>query len=97
MVQSPHQGFRAVSSVLFLEDGGVVVQWMDERVDVKNRGLLVQSHQMQIDPGEGGKDYKDEIEDVRDAVARLLNDALDDFASTKSPFELAREEGANEG
>lgn len=71
-----------VASIAFSEEGAVLVSYMETTTGVRNRGLLVQSHQLQIAPGEGGTDYGDEIEDVRDAILRLLRDALEDFANT---------------
>ncbi len=72
-----------VASVIFGEDGGVLVSFFQPTTDVRNRGLLVMARQLQIAPGEeGGADYRDEIEDVRDAVRRLLKDALEDFDTT---------------
>lgn len=71
-----------VSAVQFVEDGSVLVTYMDPGTDVRNRGLVIKTHQVHVKPGEGGKDYLDEIEDVRDAVKRLLRDALEDFDNT---------------
>lgn len=70
---------RVVSTVTFTEDGGIVINFMDPVGDVRNRDLLMMSHQILIGAGEGGRDYGDEIEEVRDAVDRLLTDALEDF------------------
>lgn len=75
---------RQVSSVTFLEDGSVVIVYMDPSSDVRNRGLVIQSHQIHIARGEGTKDYGDEIDDVDDAVKRLLDDALEDFLNTEA-------------
>ena len=75
-----------IGSVSFGEDGSVLITYMTMPTDVRNRGLLIGSHQIQISPGEAGKDYGDEIEDVRDAAGRLLADALEDFGNTE-PFE----------
>ncbi len=71
-----------IASVAFQADGSVIVTYMDAVQDERNRGLLVANHQIQIHPGEDGRDYADEIEDVRDAVKRLLADALNDFVET---------------
>lgn len=71
-----------VQSLSFLEDGSVAVTYMDSTTDVRNRELLVMHHQLLIRPGTQGKDYLDEIEDVRDAVKRLLDDALEDWQTT---------------
>lgn len=77
---------RTVASVQFVEDGSMVVVYMDAARDVRNRELLVMSHQLHIMPGRpGGHDYEDEIEDVRDAVKKLLNDALEDFEAPVHP------------
>lgn len=73
---------RAVDSVSFTPDGGVVISFLDPATDVRNRGLLTMGHQLVIQPGEGGRDYGDEVEDLRDAVRRLLDDAMNDWATT---------------
>ena len=75
----------AVASVQFLDDGSVLVAYMDTATDVRNRGLLIETHQLQVKPGKGGRDYGDEIEDVREAAVRLLKDAMEDFANTDPP------------
>ena len=71
-----------VASIVFSSEGPVLVTYMDEVQDIRNRGLLVQTHQIEIAPGDDGRDYGDEIQDVKDAVMRLLKDALEDFATT---------------
>ena len=73
-----------VASIAFSEEGAVLVSYMETSTGVRNRGLLVQTHQLQIAPGNGGADYGDEIEDVLDAILRLLRDALEDFATTEA-------------
>lgn len=77
----------AISTVTFIEDGSVLVTYMDPTTDVRNRGLVIKTHQVRVLPGQGGKDYEDEIEDIRDAVKRLLKEALEDFDHT-DPVEL---------
>jgi hypothetical protein len=74
---------RVVSSVQFIEDGSVVLVYMDPSSDVRNRGLVVQSHQIHIARGQDAKDYGDEIDMLVDAAKRLLDDALDDWESTE--------------
>lgn len=81
-----------IAGVSFLEDGSVIVTYMDAVQDQRNRGLLVANHQIQIHPGDDGRDYADEIEDVRDAVKRLLSDALQDFVNTLPASEEADNE-----
>lgn len=71
-----------IASVSFQMDDSVIITYMDAVQDERNGGLLVANHQIQVHPGEGGRDYGDEIEDVRDAVKRLLADALNDFVAT---------------
>ena len=73
-----------VASIAFSEEGAVLVTYMETTTAVRNRGLLVMSQQLQISPGDGGADYGDEIEDVREAILRLLRDALSDFATTEA-------------
>jgi len=73
---------RAVRSVEFLEDGSVLIVYMDPTTDVRNRNLLVHSHQLHVARGDTMKDYGDEIDDVTDAVKRLLDDALEDWNNT---------------
>lgn len=73
---------RVVSTVTFMEDGSVVIVYLDPSSDVRNRGLLVQSHQLHIGRGDDAKDYGEEIDDLNDAIKRLLDDALDDFVNT---------------
>jgi hypothetical protein len=70
-----------IASLVFTDEG-VLVTYMDPIGDVRNRGLLVRSMQMHIATGDGGKDYGEEIEDLKDAAGRLLVDALEDFQST---------------
>lgn len=72
---------RVVGSIAFSEEGPVLVSWM-EPTDVRNGGLLMMTKSMEIHPGEDGKDYGEEIEDVKDAIKRLLADALEDFEAT---------------
>lgn len=79
-----------VASIVFSSEGPVLVTYMDEVQDIRNRGLLMQTHQIEIVPGEDGRDYGDEIQDVKDAVKQLLKDALEDFATTL-PFDHANE------
>lgn len=69
---------RVVSSVIFTEEGGVILNFMDTEADVRNAEKLMMSHQLLVGASDG-RDYGDEIEDVRDAVNRLLADALEDF------------------
>lgn len=73
---------KVVNSIQFLDDGSVVLQFMDLSSDVRNKELLVMSHQLLVRPGDGGRDYEDEIEDVRDAARRLLDDVMQDWLST---------------
>lgn len=75
---------RQISTVSFLEDGSVVIVYMDPSQDVRNRGLVIQSHQVHIARGQGTKDYADEIDDVDDALKRLLDDALEDWHNTEA-------------
>lgn len=73
---------KVVNSIQFLDDGSVVLQFMDPATDVRNRELLVMGHQLLVRPGDGGRDYEDEIEDVRDAANRLLDDVMQDWLTT---------------
>lgn len=73
---------RVISSVTFMEDGSVVIVYMDPSSDVRNRGLVAVSHQAHIARG-GNQDYAQEIDDLNDAAVRLLNDALEDFDETE--------------
>lgn len=73
---------KIINTIQFLDDGAVVLTYLDPATDVRNRELLLASHQLCIRPGRGGRDYLDEIEDVRDAARRLLDDALEDWATT---------------
>lgn len=75
---------RVIASISFSEEGAVAITWMDVSTDVRNGGLLVASHQLLVNPGDGGKDYGDEIDAVRDAALGLLDDALEDFATTEA-------------
>lgn len=72
-----------VSTIQFAEDGSVLVTFMDTVEDIRNRGLVVQTHQVHVFPGKGGRDYGDEIEDIREAAKRLVKDAMDDFNHTE--------------
>lgn len=85
-----------VASVIFGDDGSVLVSYVDASTDVRNRGLLVKAHQLQISPGDGSKDYQDEIEDVRDAIMRLLHDALEDFSTLRPDEEIAANESSQQ-
>lgn len=71
-----------VSSLAFTEDGGVIINFMDVDADIRNTEKLMMSHQLLIGSSDG-RDYGDEIEDVRDAVNQLLADALEDFRAPK--------------
>lgn len=73
---------RVIDSISFAPDGAVVLSFLDTTTDVRNGELLLMSHQLIVRPGEGGRDYGDEIEDVREAAQRLLNDAMDDWNTT---------------
>lgn len=85
-----------IASVSFQVDGSVIITYMDAVQDERNRGLLLANHQIQVFPGEDGKDYGDEIEDVRDAVKRLLADALSDFVETPPASEDDNERSQND-
>lgn len=78
-----------IAGLDFGPEGSVVITYMDAVQDQRNRGLLTVQHTMQVLPGDGGKDYGEEIEDVRDAAMRLLRDALEDFAHTPPASEDA--------
>lgn len=73
---------NVISSVQFMEDGSVVILYMDPSGDVRNRGLVAMSRQLHISRG-GNQDYAQEIDDVNDAAMRLLVDALEDFDETE--------------
>lgn len=70
-----------VSSVVFTGDGGVLLTYMELPDDVRNRGLLVGSHQLAVAPG-SAQDYRTQIEALRADVTALLADALEDFRTT---------------
>lgn len=80
-----------VSSVTFTGDGGVLLTYMELPDDVRNRGLLVGSHQLAISSGTP-QDYQTAIEDLRAAVTALLRDALEDFRSTDPYVEPSPED-----
>ncbi len=80
-----------VSSVAFTSDGGVLLTYMELPDDVRNRGLLVGSHQLAVSPGTA-QDYQVAIEELRDATTALLRDALDDFRSTEPYVEPGPED-----
>jgi hypothetical protein len=69
-----------VGSITLSEDAQtVVITYMHATEDVRNRGLVSQTHQIAINRGQGGKDYGDEFDDLYEAINALLVDALEDF------------------
>lgn len=73
---------RVISSCTFMDDGSVVILYMDPSSDVRNKGLVAVSHQVHIARG-GDQDYAQEIDDLNDAALHLLDDALEDFDETE--------------
>jgi hypothetical protein len=67
----------AIRSVVFGEDIVEIVYMTPQ--DVRNGGLVMQSHVLGVSMA---PDYADEIEDVLDAIKRLVRDALEDFELT---------------
>lgn len=69
-----------VQGVQFVEDG-VLVTYMQPPTDVRNRELLVLSHQLLV--VRGGKDgYGDELDDLYEACQNFLADKLEDFLTS---------------
>lgn len=88
---------RVVQAVTFGDDD-VVIQYMTLPDDVRNKGLLVMTRSLVISEGDEA-DYVQEIADLKAAALALLNDALEDFATTE-PLEMgisSAESDANEG
>lgn len=71
---------RVVRSVTFNDDC-VEVMYLDMDVDIRNDGKLLMTRVVGIDSM--SPDYAEEIEDVKDAVRRLLDDALEDWRATR--------------
>ncbi len=63
----------AISGIVFIE-GGVEITWMSPD-DVRDRGRIVQAHQITIT----GKTYRDGLETLREAAEDLLKDVLEDW------------------
>lgn len=64
-----------IHAVTFDDAGGMTVEYMVPRDDVKANGIVT-SHAISIPAGD---DYDDEIEFVRAAAQHLLADVLDDL------------------
>lgn len=65
-----------IRSVMFEEDGGVVIQYMHLPNDVRARGALTATHTLAVADGEA---WAEEIREVRVAALNLLVDAVEDF------------------
>lgn len=72
-----------IGAVNFTPEGDqVVISYMDLTNDVRNRGLLQQTHQIAVSRGVGTQDYAEEFDALHDAAMALLVDALEDFKAS---------------
>ncbi len=74
-----------------LEGGGIEIGYVRVPEDVKKNGLI-SSHSVQIPRG---SDYDDELDDVMEALAALLHDALEDTELAEA-IELPEDEEEEE-
>lgn len=74
-----------IQGIQFIEGGeAILINYMIPAKDVRNRELLMMSHQLCVNRGDGGRDYGDEIDAVEDAALALLRDALEDWESPRT-------------
>lgn len=72
-----------ISSITFTEDG-VAIQYIELPTDLRAKGALVLTHQIQLHASH--PDYREDMERLHDRAVKAVRNALEDYRNSE-PYE----------